>query len=239
MLNNIFEIILGKNQISIDIANSIFNKIRFPIHWDSTNLEDFIPELTDYIGYDVPLSARFLNIGAPRFIFNKQEMKIKFSMEVQVFDEDFKEHFLTFKYYDLIVDFDMWLENMNLQTEWFSIEMDHAEVTSDIVDNLERTHANKRITQFFNYAFDMILPWVNQARPYGVSYYPIPDVFVDFVRIKDLKMAVRDNYFSFTLDPEFLIKTPEYRQNHPYVLGSKPVNLIEQVMSMMAAFTLF
>merc|ERR1712046_223913 len=102
----------------------------------------------------------------------------------------------------------MWLDGMNLRTEWFSIEMDHAEVSSDIVDNLERIHANHRITQFFNMAFDMIIPWANDIQPYGVSYFTIPEVLVDLVRIKNLKMAVRDNYFSFTLDPEFLIKTP-------------------------------
>lgn len=109
-----YEIILGKNQVSVDIENELFNKFRFPIHWDSSNLEDFLPELTDYIGYDVPLSARFKNIGAPRFIFNKQEMKIKFSLLVEVWDNDFTEHFLDFKFFDLVIDFDMWLDGMNL-----------------------------------------------------------------------------------------------------------------------------
>lgn len=215
-----FEVILGKNQLTIDISFDIFNSLRFPIHWDSTSLEDFIPELTDYIGYDVPLSARFRNIGAPRFIFNKHEMQIKYSLEVEVWDKDFKELYMTFKYHDIEIDFDMWLEGMNVMTEWYTIKMDHAEVTSDVVDNLERTHANRRITHFFNLAWDLIIPWANEMQPYGVSYFTIPEVLVDLVKIKDLKMAVRDNYFSFTLDPEFIIKTPDQR-SHRRVLSSK------------------
>jgi len=165
-------------------------------------------------------------------------MKIKFSMEVECWNEDFTEYFLTFKYYDVVIDFDMWLDGMELMTEWYSIEMGRAEVSSDIVDNLERTHANHRITQFFNYAFDMIIPWANDYRPYGVSYIPIPETFNDLIKIKHLKMSVRDNYFSFTLDPEFLIKaTAEERRQHMYVLASKTkgLNLQEHGLELLKA----
>ena len=61
----------------------------------------------------------------------------------------------------------MWLEGMNINTEWYKIKMDHAEVSSDIVDNLERIHTNKRVTRFFNMALDMIIPWVNEFTPDG------------------------------------------------------------------------
>jgi hypothetical protein len=172
-------------------------------------LEEFIPEFTDYVGYDVPLSARLKNLGAPRFIYNKQEMKIKYSCEVEVWNGDFTDYIMTLKYYDIEIVFDMWLEGMTLNTEWYKVQMDRAEVTSDVVDNLERVHANKRVTKFFNRAFQMILPWVNEFRPYGVAAIPIPDTLVDLIRIRDLKLAIRDNYFSFTLDPEFIIQSPE------------------------------
>jgi hypothetical protein len=45
--------------------------------------------LCDKIGYDKNLSARFKNIGAPRFVFNNEEMSITYSMQVEVFDEEF------------------------------------------------------------------------------------------------------------------------------------------------------
>lgn len=136
-------------------------------------------------------------------------MNIKYSAEVEVWYDDYSEKIMTFRYYDIETDFDMWLEGMNINTEWYKIKMDHAEVSSDIVDNLERIHANKRITRFFNMAFDMIIPWVNEFRPEGVAVIPIPEVLADLVRIRDLKMAVRDNYFAFTCDPEFIIQTPD------------------------------
>lgn len=109
-----------------------------------------MPDFTSYVGYDLPLSARVKNLGAPRFIFNKESMKIKFSMEVEVWDEDFCDKFLTIRYHDVDIDFDMWLEDMTVLTYWNSIKMDHAEISSDLVKNLERTHANKRVTRFFN-----------------------------------------------------------------------------------------
>lgn len=98
----------------------------------------------------------------------------------------------------------MWLEDMNVLTDWNTIQMERAEIKSDLVKNLERTHADKRVTDFFNYAFNMIIPWANEFHPYGVSSIPIPETISDLVRIRDLKMAVRDNYFSFTLDPQFI-----------------------------------
>ena len=60
----------------------------------------------------------------------------------------------------------------------------------------------------------MIVPWVNDLHPYGVSKIPVPDTLVDLVRIKDLKMAVRDNYFAFTLDPEFIMKANSNERRH-------------------------
>lgn len=196
-----FEVILGKQQITIDLPYDYLVSIKFPIHWDSTTLEQFIPDLTDYIGYDVPLSARFRNMGAPRFIFSREEMKIKYNCEVEVWNDDFSDYIMTIKYFDVEIDFDMWLEGMTINTEWNSIKMGHAEVKSDVVDNLERVHADKRVTRFFNMAWRMIIPWVNEMRPYGVAEIPIPENLHDLILIRDLKMAVRDNYFSFTLDP--------------------------------------
>ena len=58
----------------------------------------------------------------------------------------------------------------------------------------------------------MIIPWANEFHPKGVTSIPIPDTLVDLVHIRKLKMAVRDNYFSFTLDPEFIMKTHNDRR---------------------------
>jgi len=117
VINLILEVILAENQIAMDIPQAYFRKTHFPIPWDSTTLEDFIPDITDFIGYDVPLSARFKNVGAPRFIFNREQMQVNLNMEVELWDEDYQDYFLTIKYHDVHIDFDMWLEGMNLTTE--------------------------------------------------------------------------------------------------------------------------
>lgn len=209
------------------MSNKDLEEVEFPIHWDSTTLENFIPDFTSHVGYDVPLSARIKNLGAPRFIFDKEEMNIKFGMEVEVWDEDFREYFLSIKYHDVMIDFDMWLEGMNILTDWNTIKMENAEINSDMLRDFERTHANKRVTQFFNYAFDLIIPWANEFHPKGVSSIPIPETIVDLVKIRNLKMAVRDNYFSFTLDPEFIMVTPAERQRHNMIVLSQNPNTFD------------
>lgn len=209
VLNEVLEIVLGKNQLSVDVPYSDLVRINFPIRWDSTNLDNFIPDLTDYIGFDVPLSMRFKNVGAPRFIFNREEANILFNMEVEVWDEHYENYILTIKYHEVHVDFDMWLEGMNLTCNWNTIKMKNAEVTSPVVKNLERVHANQKVTQFFNYAFDIIIPWINEEKPYAVAIIPLPSEIDDMLYIRDLKMAIRQNYFAFTLDPVFIMKATQ------------------------------
>jgi hypothetical protein len=48
-----------------------------------------VPDLTSYTEYDLPMSARFKNIGAPRFIYNEEEMSVLFDMQVEFYDEDY------------------------------------------------------------------------------------------------------------------------------------------------------
>jgi hypothetical protein len=55
----------------------------------------------------------------------------------------------------------MKLENMVLVTDWKSIKMNRATVTSPLDLNLEKNHADNHVTRFFNNAFDLILSWVN------------------------------------------------------------------------------
>jgi len=45
--------------------------------------------LTEYLGYDIKLSARFKNLGAPKFMMKKDKLKIVYSLEVGVYDEEF------------------------------------------------------------------------------------------------------------------------------------------------------
>lgn len=76
LINNVLEAVLGHNQLSKEASYQTIVDSGFPIDWTSTELEGALPSLCDNIGYDVPLSAKFMNRGAPRFIFNKDEMSI-------------------------------------------------------------------------------------------------------------------------------------------------------------------
>jgi len=63
-------------------------------------------------------------------------------MEVEIFDEKFTSNFMTITFKDIIIDFTMKLDNMTLLTEWQQISMQSASISSAIVQNLEKHHAN-------------------------------------------------------------------------------------------------
>lgn len=100
----------------------------------------------------------------------------------------------------------MKLENMVLKTDWKSIKMNRATVTSPLDLNLEKNHADTHVTRFFNNAFDMILSWVNSYHPENINSIPIPREIPELLIINDMHMDVRENYFSFTMDPFFIVK---------------------------------
>ena len=100
----------------------------------------------------------------------------------------------------------MKLENMVLITDWKSIKMDRATVSSQLDLNLQKNHAEAHVSRFFNNAFDMILSWVNSYHPENINSIPIPREIPDLMIINDMRMDIRENYFSFTMDPLFIVK---------------------------------
>lgn len=90
----------------------------FPIEWTSTQLEGAVSGLCDAIGFDVPLSVRVMNQGAPRFIFRKDHVNIQFNMQVDVFSQDYSEKYLEIHYKNLEIDFFMTLDENDCQDKW-------------------------------------------------------------------------------------------------------------------------
>lgn len=82
-------------------------------------MEAAVPGLTDVIGFDIPLSARFWNRGAPKFIFSKDEMYITYNLEADIFNEEYTKKLFKVYYDNVEVRFDMELENnVHLNVEW-------------------------------------------------------------------------------------------------------------------------
>ena len=54
---------------------------------------------------------------------------------------------------------------------------------------------------YFNWAFEMILPWVNEVHPANVNAIPIPREIPELMIINELQIEVGDDFFSFTMDP--------------------------------------
>jgi hypothetical protein len=64
-------VLLGYNTISVDMTYDQIKATGCPLDFTTDQMEGAIPDITDYVGYDVELSLRFKNIGAPRFIFTE------------------------------------------------------------------------------------------------------------------------------------------------------------------------
>lgn len=188
------------------VPQEYFLKTDFPIPFTTTQIDGAVPGLADSAGYDVPMSAVFKNLGAPRFVFDDEEMSVLFSMEVDYYYDDFSEKIMTITYNNMYIDFDMWLEDMKLKIDWWSIRMDSAHVQSDIIEDLELTNADKHVEDYFNWAFEFILAWVNQNEIEDVSFFPMPEEIPGIMKIRDLKMSVEKNFFSFSSAVEFTIE---------------------------------
>lgn len=102
-------------------------------------MEGAIPGLTDYAGYDVELSLRFKNIGAPRFYFTEDRMSVNFELKIEFFDKDFTEMLMSIDYHNITIDFNMYLEDFKILFDFNTIEMESAHVESTIVLNLEES----------------------------------------------------------------------------------------------------
>lgn len=116
-------------------------------------MEGAVPDLTVYTDYDLPLSAKFMNLGAPRFIYNKEEMSVIFDVRLEFYDEFYTEKIMTITYRDIYIDFDMWLEDMNIKFEWQAVSMGSAHVDSTLIENLSETNADQHVVDYFNWVF--------------------------------------------------------------------------------------
>ena len=203
LLNNMFEVVLGSGTIEIDISYQQMQDNHFPIDWTSTQLEGAVDGICDAIGYDIPLSARFINEGAPRFVLTKDDLSVRYNMLVEVYDENFNEKYLDMHFKDVFVKFDMNLnDDFLLQVDWNDIEMDKATIDSHV--DLRHPHIDEvHVMKFFNWIFELILPWVNEYHPENISRFHLPRDFPGIVHVNSVRMSIEDEYLSFGMDPVF------------------------------------
>merc|ERR1740117_2419614 len=51
--------------------------------------------------------------------------------------------------------------------------MGSAHVTSDLIENLAETNADMHVADYFNWAFNAIVPWANDNEVENISYFII------------------------------------------------------------------
>ena len=84
--------------------------------------------------------------------------------------------------------------------------MGSSHVNSDVIENLEYSNADQHVEDYFNWAFDFILAWVDDNEIENVSYFNLPEEIPDLMKIRDLQMSVEENFFKFSSAVEFEIE---------------------------------
>ena len=96
-------------------------------------------------------------------------------MDCDIYDEHFQKKYMTLTFNNVTIATNMRLDGMTLLTDWKTVQMANTEVSeSDYIKNLDRAHAGKTATDYFNYTFYFILPWVNENHPADVTAFKIP-----------------------------------------------------------------
>lgn len=143
-------------------------------------------------------------------------MNVLFSMDIDIFlekpDGEEAEEILTIELRDILIDFDMELEDMWLNNVWKNIQLGSAKVSSrwPKAASLVNENTDRFIDDFFRDAFDMVISWANNARPEYFSRYRVPAEIPDIMKINKIEMDIRRNYLSFNIDPTFEIRSREY-----------------------------
>lgn len=143
-------------------------------------------------------------MGAPRFHFSPGEMKVLYSVQLDIYDEEMTEKWLTMYLKDILLDFDLILQESNLMLEWQKVRMGSATVASDMLDLADEKLYGKHIVSYFDWALTLVLGWANAKHVLYVSRFPIPDEIPNLVAIQDLTFEVKENYISLEMDPTFI-----------------------------------
>jgi hypothetical protein len=112
-------------------------------------MDGAIPNMSDTFGYDVPLSIRIKNLGAPMFEFGEDHMDVTFGLIWEIYKEDFSVKWAEIEMTDIYLDFDVWLERDEgaqiMRLNWNSIILEKAKVRSDFIKTLAETHADQHV----------------------------------------------------------------------------------------------
>jgi len=62
----------------------------------------------------VPFNIGISNIGAPRFHFRKDEMRVTYHLQVDIYSDDMSQKWFTMNLKDILLDFDMGVMDGNI-----------------------------------------------------------------------------------------------------------------------------
>lgn len=94
-------------------------------------------------------------------MLTKDDLSVRYSLKVGVFNEDFSQHILDMYFDNVFVKFDMRLDNdFVLMVDWVTVELDKVRITPYV--QLERKNIDEiHVMHYFNWMFKIIVPWAN------------------------------------------------------------------------------
>lgn len=144
-------------------------------------------------------------------------MSVEYDINALFFNKDYSQAYVIIAFKRVYIEFNWELKpDMTLIVDWTTIELGDAIVTTHIGDEKicshptlcehfnEKQKDNKVVNYFFNWMFDLILPWANAFHPQSVSKFDVVTNYPGIVEFNDLKIEVHDSYLKLGLNPTFL-----------------------------------
>jgi hypothetical protein len=187
---------------------------KFPFDWTSTQLDGIVQGITDVLGYDIPISVVFGNVGAPRFMVKKDEQTVIFNVSMAMYPDHkiYEEHrILTAFINNVEVKFGVNFEYTDqtfITFDWRNITLGSANVdlgplvNESINNNIKINTQTTGVLKWFEWALQFILPWVNKYHPMNISNFLIPTHF-DTLDIQNFQVDIFDYFISMSMNPVF------------------------------------
>lgn len=205
VLNNMWQVLLGQNIITIDLSASKLGAVEdlpFKLTTSSVFVDALAPGIASVIG-NIPFSIRLRNVGAPEFEFDPDMIKMVFSFEFELWNADMTERWMKLRVNGLEASFTMRLDDKRtLWVDWvaFNFRDVRAEEYKDGLTKTSTTSSADTLLKLFK----ELIAWNKSKHPWGVGRFEIPENIAGIMILKDLEMQILQHYIRFAMDPIIL-----------------------------------
>ena len=161
----------------------------FPIDWTTTSVINFLPDLCEKFGYDLPLTTK-LNLGSPPvFSFSANNLNnVSFGLDLHLILEQTNKTVAVLKIENLTAEFSIKLHNklVDLREKKLKVIMKKMEVEKVKIEGVEGDENIAR--EFVEFNLERIMEWIIDGK---YTEYNVPKGIIGIIEFnKSLYMKI-------------------------------------------------